>query len=275
MTEYPSEDPRSRYHSLESKIGDETKEQEGRSSSRITMHDRKDASQAIQIMTRNYKATITRNRLKLVAILNLVPLIAIISTMYNSEWYQIRDDNFYDYWINFLIIGLMSKGPIKEVRSYFIFTYRMDNCYDNRQLCEIIYPYFFAGTVSAMLVAFGILLQIFNMVQLSCMIRGKGRRLKKYLSSGRAQLLIFFMYLTALCYWFGATGLIAEIGQFNDFISRLRYPILVYAIAVLFYLLLMTYHKFVFTKGRKNAMVNKLLYQERELLREYESGEVA
>ena len=261
-----SRDSSPRYYWLAEDSSEQGKK--SRTSTVFTKPDKSDPTQAIQIMTRNYKVAINRNRLKLLIILNFLPLLAILYTLWEYQWYQVRNDNFFVYWLNFTTIGQISKGPIQESQAHSILLFKAYGCNNNLQLCNTLYPFAFAGVVSFALTCLGVLAHILNMVQITWMVKGKKNCMKGYITPGQLQLITFFLYVTAICYWFIATGLIEAVSNFKRFISSVGLPVLVYVLSVAMYLALMTYFRFVFSKGRKNAMVNKLLHAERELLRE-------
>lgn len=229
---------------------------------------KREQSRAVLNMARNVKSTITRNNLKLIFVLNFLPLLGIAYCTYHWKWYLVRDDAFYQYWINPLLIGMKSKGEISEEDVSLIYTFKKSGCRNNKQLCDIIYPFFLSGVVSSLLLISGLAMHLFSIIQMAMIIRGRVGPVIKCISGSKIQLLVLFNYVAAYVYWFFASGLFLAMGDFTKFIGSIGFSVLIYFICLLLFTILMVYFNYTFAKGRKNAMVNKLLYAEQQLIQE-------
>lgn len=231
---------------------------------------KREQSRAVMNMARNVKSTITRNNLKLIFVLNFLPLLGIAYCTYHWKWYRVRDDNFYEYWINPLLIGMKAKGEISEEEVNFIYTFKKNGCRNNAQVCSLLYSFFLSGLISAILIISGLIMHLFSIIQMAMIIRGRVGVVIKCVAGSKVQLLVLFNYVAAMVYWFFASGLFMAMGDFTNFVASVGFAVLIYFISILMFAILMVYFNYTFSKGRKNAMVNKLLYAEQQLIEEIE-----
>lgn len=220
-------------------------------------------------LRRNIKSRIIRNNLKLLLGLNCLPLLGIIFCITQPKWYRFHSDKFFQYWVNPLIYLMVSSGDnVTDYQTGFLYTFKDSGCSGNYQVCDSITSYVFAGLVSSILLLLAVTMHLMNIVQLTLMVRGQAKPLKRCLSTGKTQILVIFLYITVFCYWFFASGLFTVVREFTEFFSNAGLIILLYLICLLVYAMLMIYYRHIFRSGRRVALVNKLLQAEQDLLKE-------
>ena len=233
-----------------------------------SVRDGRAQTQALLNYQRNRKNAITLNNLKLIVVLSFIPLISIGYTLVQPTWYMIGRDNFYDYYVNPLSIALFATKQLQEYKTHFLWNFQSNGCNHNLRLCSTITNFVIAGLISSMIILVAMAMHFFTILQLTMMIRVRYKRMIKCMSPLKIQLLVLFFYIAALVYWYFASGLFTDIGDIKRFLGNTGKILILYLIAIFSKIIILAYLRWVLSKGRKNALVNKLLYAEQALIRE-------
>lgn len=241
-------------------------------------------------LDRAAKNTITINKIKMILVLNFLPLIGIIYSLFDTRWYLIVETKKYNYWLNFIFI----ENDCRDNPSYpyclnpdkiywtSIFNLYTDDCQykgltndDPINLCSVLTSYYYSGLIAFGIVFFGIMVQVTHITQLIQVIRRGSTNATKLANPHKVPYLIIFLYAGALVYWFfaSATPINKNTVENISVFGRFGVSALVYAISVGLFMLLAWWFKRLFSKGVRSSLVEDLLNAEIRYVEELESGD--
>ena len=223
----------------------------------------KDCTVGIANLERNTKSAIARNRIKLVIVLNLIPLAGIIYSQISPRWARIFTNDNAEYWANFTLVAEYINGKWQmedEIKGFSI-----DECRRAAGLCKSVTPYILPGYMSLSGLIFVFLLHSISMLQMFCLAFRWGSRYRERIAPQMVQLFVLIGLLAVFGYWCFDSMFFPEVLKSGHLLSSLGSSMMIYGSAVVFYLLLTTYFRCIYKSTQDISLVNQLLYAENQL----------
>ena len=235
---------------------------------------KRDTSRALIDLTRAAKNVITRNNIKLIMIINILTLILFIGSASYYRWYHYTpmvvsstsNNTTYTIYMNYYIIAQITTYHDTNTTNiqintiiYSTFFQKCNNLnISNTNLqCSYLINAAFAATIAGAIFLFALILHAINIFQLGQLVKKVDEGLSiDCIGVDKIQVAIFFLYSTALLYsWI-------EIYILLDFEVDYLGAIIYYAGFLLLYLMTMLWFTWVYKRGLRRAMVNRLLILE-------------
>lgn len=240
----------------------------------ITIHDQhdqaeaptrdRDQTRAIMNLIQNSKNAVTRNKLKLLAALNFIVIAGVGFSLIYPKWAKAYSQNGYDCWVN--PIKISQYFDSSTVFHDFLLAYHKNGCNNNKNLCDAISPYIFSGLIATGVIAFGLLVQLINIIQILMFGFRKNCCLRQCFPPDIMQIGVLLIYVGAFVFWYFGTGFFTKpFVSFSGFLSVLGPSMFVYVASVLVYLVLLGYFQFLYKKTLQYAELNRLLLAENQL----------